>query len=159
MKIKVFELEFDASNLHEVSFVKEVISGSNLSVKTETVATVQKREEKPVETKEIALGLDTCMSSKPKREKQAPVEEQLAPVEEQPAPVETPAPVEVVTNKTKEPTAKEMQDLVIGLIRSGELSRDNVQEIFQEFGGTSLMKIAPAKFALLKQRLTTYKND
>ena len=161
MKIKVFELEFDASNLHEVSFVKEVISGSNFSVKTETVATVQKREEKPVVAKEIALGLDTCMSSKPKRAKQAPVEEQLAPVEKQPAPVEAQSeqtPVEVVTDKTEEPTAKEMQDLVIGLVKSGELSREDVQNIFQEFGGTSLMKIAPAKFALLKQRLTTYKD-
>ena len=153
MKIKVFELEFDASNLHEVSFVKEVISGSNLSVKTETVAVVQEREEKPAEAKKTASGSTPCMSSKPKKGKLAPVEKQLAPVEEQPAPVET------VTNKTEEPTAKEMQDLVIGLIRSGELSRDDVQNIFQEFGGTSLMKIAPAKFALLKQRLTTYKND
>ena len=166
MKIKVFELEFDASNLHEVSFVKEVISGSNLSVKTETVAVVQEREEKPAEAKETASGSTPCMSSKPKRgklapvEAPAPVEEQPAPVEEQPAPVEEQhAPVEVVTDKTEEPTAKEMQDLVIGLVKSGELSREDVQNIFQEFGGTSLMKIAPAKFALLKQRLTTYKND
>lgn len=176
MKIKVFELEFDASNLHEVSFVKEVISGSNLSVKTETVAIVQAREEKPAEAKETASGSAPCMSSKPERKKAAakiespaPVEEQPAPVEEQPAPVEAqPAPVEAqseqkpveaVTNKTEEPTAKEMQDLVIGLVKSGELSREDVQNIFQEFGGTSLMKIAPAKFALLKQRLTTYKND
>ena len=169
MKIKVFELEFDASNLHEVAFVKEVISGSNLSVKTETVAVVQEREEKPAEAKETASGSTPCMSSKPERKKAAakiespaPVEEQPAPVEEQPAPVEEQSeqkPVETVTNKTEEPTAKEMQDLVIGLIRSGELSRDDVQNIFQEFGGTSLMKIAPAKFALLKQRLTTYKND
>ena len=81
MKIKVIELEFDACNWHNVSFVKEVISGSNLSAKTASVATVQKREEKPVVAKEIALDLDTCMSSKPKRAKQAPVEEQLAPVE------------------------------------------------------------------------------
>ena len=153
MKIKVFEMEFDASNLQEVAFVKEVISGSNLSVKTETVAIGQEREEKTAEAKETALGLDTRMSSKPKRAKQAPVEKQPAPVEEQPA------PVEAVTDKTEEPTAKEMQDLVIGLIRSGELSRDDVQNIFREFGGTSLVKIAPAKFALLKQRLTTYKND
>lgn len=160
MKIKVFELEFDASNLHEVSFVREVISGSNLSVKTETVTVVQEREEKPAEAKETASGSTPCMSSKLKWGKPAPVEEQPAPVEEQHAPVEEqPAPVEVVTDKTEEPTAKEMQDLVIGLIRSGELSRDDVQNIFQEFGGTSLMKIAPAKFALLKQRLTTYKND
>lgn len=160
MKIKVFEMEFDASNSHEVSFVKEVISGSNLSVKTETVAVVQEREEKPAEAKETASGSTPCMSSKPKRAKQAPVEKQPAPVEEQLAPVEKqPAPVETVTDKTAEPTAKEMQDLVIGLVKSGELSRDDVQNIFQEFGGTSLMKIAPAKFALLKQRLTTYKND
>lgn len=157
MKIKVFELEFDASNLQEVAFVKEVISGSNLSVKTETVAIVHEREEKPAEAKETVLGLDTCTSPKPERTKHALVEEQPAPahVEEQ----SKPKPVEVVTDKTEEPTAKEMQDLVIGLIKSGELSRDDVQEIFQEFDGTSLMKIAPAKFALLKQRLTTYKND
>ena len=162
MKIKVFELEFDASNLHEVSFVKEVISGSNLSVKTETVAVVQEREEKPVEAKETASGSTPCMSSKPERKKAAAKIESPAPVEEQPAPVEEQSeqkPVEIVTNKTEEPTAKEMQDLVIGLVKSGELSREDVQNIFQEFGGTSLMKIAPAKFALLKQRLTTYKND
>lgn len=168
MKIKVFEIEFDASNLQEVAFVKEVITGSNLSVKTETVAVVQKREEKPAEAKETASGSTPCVPVRPERKKAAAKVEAPAPVEEQPAPVEAPAPadaqsgqtpVEAVTDKTEEPTAKEMQDLVIGLVKSGELSRDDVQEIFQEFGGTSLMKIAPAKFALLKQRLTTYKND
>ena len=152
MKIKVFEMEFDASNLQEVAFVKEVITGSNLSVKTETVAIVQEREEKPAEAKETVSGSAPHMPFKPERKKAA------AKVEAQPAPVEAPAPVEVVTDKTEEPTAKEMQDLVIGLVKSGELSREDVQNIFQEFGGTSLMKIAPAKFALLKQRLTTYKN-
>lgn len=154
MKIKVFELEFDASNLHEVSFVKEVISGSNLSVKTETVAIVQEIEEKPAEAKETASGSTPCMSSKPKRKKAAGKIESPAPVEEQ----SEQKPTETVTDKTAEPTAKEMQDLVIGLVKSGELSREDVQNILQEFGGTSLMKIAPAKFALLKQRLTTYKN-
>lgn len=176
MKIKVFEMEFDASNLQEVAFVKEVISGSNLSVKTETVAIVPEREEKPAEAKETTSGSTPCMSSKhkwgkhapvekqpaPVEEQLAPVEEQLAPVEKQPAPAEAQSeqtPVEVVTDKTEDPTAKEMQDLVIGLVKSGELSREDVRNIFQEFGGTSLMKIAPTKFALLKQRLTTYKND
>lgn len=160
MKIKVFELEFDASNLHEVSFVKEVISGSNLSVKTETVAIVQEKEEKPAEAKETVSGSAPHMPFKPERKKAAAKVEAPAPVEaeQQPAEAQT-APVEVVTDKTEEPTAKEMQDLVIGLVKSGELSREDVQNIFQEFGGTSLMKIAPAKFALLKQRLTTYKND
>ena len=152
MKIKVFELEFDASNLREVAFVKEVITGSNLSVKTETVAIVQEKEEKPVEAKKIVSGTAQHMPGKPERKKEAVKVEEPAPsVEEQ-------KPVETVTDKTAEPTAKEMQDLVIGLVKSGELSREDVQNIFQEFGGTSLMKIAPAKFALLKQRLTTYKN-
>ena len=166
MKIKVFELEFDASNLHEVSFVKEVISGSNLSVKTETVAIVQEKEEKPVEEKETVSGSAPRTPFKPEKKKEAkveataPVVEEQKPVEaEQPPVVEAQKPVETVTDKTAEPTAKEMQDLVIGLVKSGELSREDVQNIFQEFGGTSLMKIAPAKFALLKQRLTTYKND
>ena len=158
MKIKVFEMEFDASNSHEVSFVKEVITGSNLSVKTETVVTVPEKEEKPVEAKETVSGSASHMPFKPERKKSAAKVEEQKPVEE-PAPVvEEQKPVETVTDKTAEPTAKEMQDLVIGLVKSGELSREDVQNIFQEFGGTSLMKIAPAKFALLKQRLTTYKN-
>lgn len=152
MKIKVFEMEFDASNLQEVAFVKEVITGSNLSVKTETVVTVPEEEEKPVEAKETALGTAPHTPLKPERKKAAAKVEVTAPV------VEEQKPVETVTDKTAEPTAKEMQDLVIGLVKSGELSREDVQNIFQEFGGTSLMKIAPAKFALLKQRLTTYKN-
>lgn len=162
MKIKVFEMEFDASNLQEVAFVKEVITGSNLSVKTETVVTVPAEEEKPVEAKGNVSGPTPHTPFKPERKKvevTAPVVEEQKPVEaERPTVVEEQKPIETVTDKTAEPTAKEMQDLVIGLIKSGELSREDVQNIFQEFGGTSLMKIAPAKFALLKQRLTTYKN-
>ena len=162
MKIKVFEMEFDASNLQEVAFVKEVITGSNLSVKTETVAVVQEKGEKPAEVKETTSGTAQHRPSKSERKKveaTAPVVEEQNPVEaEQPPVVEEKKPMQSVTDKTAEPTAKEMQDLVIGLVKSGELSREDVQNIFQEFGGTSLMKIAPAKFALLKQRLTTYKN-
>lgn len=154
MKIKVFEMEFDASNLQEVAFVKEVITGSDLSVKTETVVTVPEKEEKPVEAKKIVSGTAQHMPGKPERKKEAAKVEEPAP-----APVvEEQKPTQRVTDKTAEPTAKEMQNLVIGLVKSGELSREDVQNIFQEFGGTSLMKIAPTKFALLKQRLTTYKN-
>lgn len=162
MKIKVFEMEFDASNLQEVAFVKEVITGSNLSVKTETVAVVQEKEEKPVEAKGNVSGSAPRPPFKPEKKKEAIRVKNPVPVEspvEATEPTEAQKPVETVTNKTEEPTAKEMQDLVIGLIKSGELSREDVQNIIQEFGGTSLMKIAPAKFALLKQRLTTYKND
>ena len=162
MKIKVFEMEFDASNLQEVAFVKEVITGSNLSVKTETVAIVQEKEEKPVEAKGNVSGSVPRTPFKPEKKKEDLKVKNPVPVEspvEATEPVEEQKPIETVTDKTAEPTAKEMQDLVIGLVKSGELSREDVQNIFQEFGGTSLMKIAPAKFALLKQRLTTYKND
>ena len=152
MKIKVFELEFDASNLHEVAFVKEVITGSNLNVPAPEVVTAYGKEEKPVGEKKMISSPVQQVIVEPKRKKtEAP-----APVETAPAPVEN-APVETAPANA-EPTAKEMQDLVISLIKTGTLSREDVQTIFNEFGGTSLMKIAPSKFALLKQRLTTYNN-
>ena len=47
MKIKVFELEFDASNLHEVAFVKDVITGSNLKVPAPEVVTAPEKEKSP----------------------------------------------------------------------------------------------------------------
>lgn len=150
MKIKVFELEFDASNLHEVAFVKEVITGSNLNVPTGEVVIAPEKEEKPVVEKKMMSSPAPQVTVTPKRKKT-----------EAPAPVETaqetaPAPANAEPTANTEPTAKEMQDLVISLIKTGTLSREDVQTIFNEFGGTSLMKIAPAKFALLKQRLTTY---
>ena len=173
MKIKVFELEFDASNLHEVAFVKEVITGSSLNVPVTEDVIVPAQEEKPIVEKETASSPTPQTTVKPKRQKAeapapapAPVEtvQETAPVEtvQETAPVETvqeTAPVETVQEAAPanaEPTAKEMQDLVISLIKTGTLGREDVQTIFNEFGGTSLMKIAPAKFALLKQRLTTY---
>ena len=170
MKIKVFELEFDASNLHEVAFVKEVITGSNLNVPTEEVVTAYGKEEKPVGEKKMMSSPVQQVLVEPKRKKtEAPAPVETAPA---PAPVETPAPAPVenpppapgetapveTASANAEPTSKEMQDLVISLIKTGTLSREDVQTIFNEFGGTSLMKIAPTKFALLKQRLTTYNN-
>lgn len=151
MKIKVFELEFDASNLHEVAFVKEVITGSNLNVPAPEVVTAPGKEERPVEEEKTAYSPVPQVTVEPKRKKT-----------EAPAPAPAPAPVETASVETAsenaEPTAKEMQDLVISLIKTGTLGREDVQTIFNEFGGTSLMKIAPSKFALLKQRLTTYNN-
>ena len=153
MKIKVFELEFDASNLHEVAFVKEVITGSNLNVTAVEQVNAPVQEEKPAEVKETANTPRPDMPAKPRRKKaEASAPAETAPAET--APAET-APAETAP-ANDEPTAKEMQDLVISLVKSGTLSREDVQTIFNEFGGTSLMKIAPAKFALLKQRLTTY---
>ena len=153
MKIKVFELEFDASNLHEVAFVKEVITGSNLNVTAVEQVNAPVQEEKPAEVKETANTPRPDMPAKPRRKKaEASAPAETAPAET--APAET-APAETAP-ANDEPTAKEKQDLDISLVKSGTLSREDVQTIFNEFGGTSLMKIAPAKFALLKQRLTTY---
>ena len=208
MKIKVFELEFDASNLHEVAFVKDVITGSNLNVPAEELVTAPGKEEKPVEEEETAYSPVPQVTVEPKRKKtESPVNstsvptQTAAPVQEfkkeanpeataiaiaketiaevkkemekpvkpkavkeapqatiEPEPIQAPIEEEKTPEKASNelPTAKEMQDLVISLIKTGTLSREDVQTIFNEFGGTSLMKIAPAKFALLKQRLTTY---
>ena len=104
---------------------------------TEAIAEVKKEMEKPVKTKTVKEAPQPTIEPEPV---QAPIEEEKAP--------------EKASNEP--PTAKEMQDLVISLIKTGTLSREDVQTIFNEFGGTSLMKIAPSKFALLKQRLTTY---
>ena len=168
MKIKVFELDFDASNLHEVEFVKSVISGANLSSSIPCDTTAQLKVESPVEAKEIAaVPVTEKAPGKVKAGKAAPApvvepapEPAPAPepvVEPAPEPVVEPAP-ETETSTDEQPTAKEMQDLVISLSKSGKLTRDEIMSIFHEFGGTSLMKIAPAKFALLKQRLITYKD-
>lgn len=166
MKIKVFELDFDASNLHEVEFVKSVISGVNLSSNIPCDTIAQLKVESPVEVKEIAaVPVTEKAPGKVKAEKASPapvVEPAPEPVVEpvvEPAPetVVEPAP-ETETSTDEQPTAKEMQDLVISLSKSGKLTRDEIMSIFHEFGGTSLMKIAPAKFALLKQRLITFKD-
>ena len=145
MKIKVFELDFDASNLHEVEFVKSVISGANLSSNVLCDTTAQPKVESPAGVKEIA---SVSVTEKAQRKVKAAVPKE---------PKVEPAP-ETETSTDEQPTAKEMQDLVISLSKSGKLSRDEIMSIFHEFGGTSLMKIAPAKFALLKQRLITYKD-
>ena len=156
MKIKVFELDFDASNLHEVEFVKSVISGADLSSSIPCDTTAQLKVESPVEAKEIAsVPVTEKAPRKVKAGKASPAPEPV--VEPAPEPVVEPAP-ETETSTDEQPTAKEMQDLVISLSKSGKLTRDEIMSIFHEFGGTSLMKIAPAKFALLKQRLITYKD-
>ena len=154
MKIKVFELDFDASNLHEVEFVKSVISGADLSSNIPCDTTAQLKVESPVEVKEIAaVPVAEKAPRKVKAGKAAPAPEPV--VESTVVPAQEP---ETETSTDEQPTAKEMQDLVISLSKSGNLSRDEIMSIFHEFGGTSLMKIAPAKFALLKQRLITYKD-
>lgn len=156
MKIKVFELNFDASNLHEVEFVESVISGANLSSNVPCGTTAQLKVESPVEVKEIAtVPVAEKAPGEVKAGKAAPAPEPVVESTVVPAQETT---AETETSTDEQPTAKEMQDLVISLSKSGKLTRDEIVSIFHEFGGTSLMKIAPAKFALLKQRLITYKD-
>lgn len=141
MKFKVFALDFDSSNADDVAFVnktiKDLFSSSETDDCTVTEVTASATVEKPVDAPKT-----TRAPQKPKVAQEQPVEQ---PVDDLP-----------FSEETKEPTSKEMQDLVIGLIKAGTLTREDVQNIFQEFGGTSLSKIPSAKFVLLKQRLTTY---
>ena len=58
--------------------------------------------------------------------------------------------------KSEAPTLKEMQTLVISSVRTGRVTRDEMASILLEFGGTSLSKVSPSKFALLKQRIENY---
>lgn len=137
MKFKVFALDFDSSNADDVAFVnktiKNLFSSSETDDCTVTEVTASATVEKPADSPKM-----TRAPRKPKVMQEQPVDD--LPFSEE----------------TEEPTAKEMQDLVIGLIKAGTLTREDVQNIFQEFGGTSLSKIPSAKFVLLKQRLTTY---
>lgn len=143
MKFKVFALDFDSSNADDVAFVnktiKDLFSSSETDDCTVTEATASVTVEKPADAPKT-----TCA---PRKQKTQPVVENPQPEETNDLPF---------SEETEEPTAKEMQDLVIGLIKAGTLTREDVQNIFQEFGGTSLSKIPATKFVLLKQRLTTY---
>ena len=161
MKFKVFALDFDSSNADDVAFVnktiKDLFSSSETDDCTVTEVTASATVEKPADAPKT-----TRAPRKPKVVQEQPVEvtqtvEDAQPVEVTQT-VEDAQPVDDLpfSEETKEPTSKEMQDLVIGLIKAGTLTREDVQNIFQEFGGTSLSKIPSSKFVLLKQRLTTY---
>lgn len=143
MKFKVFALDFDSSNADDVAFVnktiKDLFSSSETDDCTVTEATASVAVEKPADAPKTTRA--------PRKQKTQPVVENPQPEETNDLPF---------SEETEEPTAKEMQDLVIGLIKAGTLTREDVQNIFQEFGGTSLSKIPATKFVLLKQRLTTY---
>lgn len=150
MKFKVFALDFNSSNADDVAFVnktiKDLFSSSETDDCTVTEATASATVEKPEDAPKT-----TRAPRKPKAEQgtKPPVVENTAPEPEETNDLP-------FSEETEEPTPKEMQDLVIGLIKAGTLTREDVQNIFQEFGGTSLSKIPSSKFDLLKQRLTTY---
>lgn len=102
---------------------------------------------------------------KPEKPKAAKVEKPKA-VKEAPQATIEPEPVQAPTEEEKAPekasneplTAKDMQAFMIDLMKSGKITRPQLTDIMLEFGGTSLMRIKPEKYELLKQRIETYNN-
>ena len=167
MKITPLTIDFDVTNEQEVAFVNDLMNRLFGSAPLKTMAAPT---ENPVNSTSVPTFSEPTQTAAPVQEfKNEAIAEVKKPVNPkaakgapqatiEPEPIQAPIEEEKAPEKASNepPTAKEMQDLVIGLSRSGKLSREDIQTIFNEFGGTSLMKIAPAKFALLKQRLTTY---
>lgn len=181
MKITPLTIDFDVTNAQEVEFVNELMnrlfggaplkamsaptenpvnrtSVPTFSEPTQTAAPVQelKKEANPEAT---AIAITEEMKkpkkvAKPKTVKEAPQatiepEPIQAPVEEEKAPEKAP---------NKPLTSKDMQSFMVDLMKSGKITRPQLTDIMLEFGGTSLMRIKPEKYALLKQRIETY-ND
>lgn len=125
-----------------VAIAEETIADAIAEVKKEMEKPVNVAKPKPVNV------------AKPKTIKEAPQatiepEPIQAPVEEEKAPEKAP----------NEPlTAKDMQEFMIDLMKTGKITRPQLTDIMLEFGGASLMRIKPEKFELLKQRIETY-ND
>lgn len=180
MKLIPLTIDFDVTNAQEVKFVNELMNrlfgGSPLkamtaptespvnstsvptfSEPTQTAAPVQefKSEANPEATAEAEKETERPVRvEKPKTVKEAPQEKF------EPEPVQTPTEKEKAPEKApNEPlTAKDMQDFMVDLMRTGKITRPQLTKIMLEFGGTSLMRIKPEKYELLKQRIETY-ND
>lgn len=130
--------------------VQEVKEEPKQETITEAIAEVKKEMEKPVN---VAKPKPVNVA-KPKTVKEAP----QATIE--PEPIQAPIEEEKAPEKAaKEPlTAKDMQALMIDLMKAGKITRPQLTDIMLEFGGASLMRIKPEKYELLKQRIETY-ND
>ena len=144
---------------------------------TQTAAPVPEAKEVAVaiaeETIADAIAEVKKEMGKPEKPKAAKVEKPKAAKVEKPKPVkEAPQatiesePVQAPTEEEKAPekasneplTAKDMQALMIDLMKAGKITRPQLTDIMLEFGGASLMRIKPEKYELLKQRIETY-ND
>ena len=130
--------------------VKEVAVAIAEEAIADAIAEVKKEMEKP----ENVAKPKPEKVAKPKAVKEAP----QATIE--PEPVQAPTEEEKAPEKaSNEPlTAKDMQALMIDLMKSGKITRPQLADIMLEFGGASLMRIKPEKYELLKQRIETY-ND
>lgn len=146
MKVTALSFEFDGRNEQEVinvtKMLKEQLSGASDDVSVETHVITPKKEEKPV-----AVSKTTSAAVPTFSEPAQPA----APAFSEPTKPE-PAKAEEETT----PALKEMQHLVISSVKSGHVTRDEMASILLEFGGTSLSKVSPSKFALLKQRIENY---
>lgn len=184
MKITPLTIDFDVTNAQEVEFVNELMTrlfGSaplkamaaptespvtstsvpTFSEPTQTAAPVQEPKEVAVAIAEETIAdaiakvkKELVKPEKPKAAKEAP----QATVE--PEPIQAPTEEEKAPEKaSNEPlTTKDMQAFMIDLMKSGKITRPQLTDIMLEFGGASLMRIKPEKYALLKQRIETY-ND
>lgn len=187
MKITPLTIDFDVTNEQEVAFVNELMgrlfggaplkavsastenpvnstSVPTFSEPTQTAAPVQEEPKQETITEAIAEVKKEMKKpvkvekpekvAKPKTVKEAP----QATIE--PEPVQAPTEEEKAPEKaSKEPlTAKDMQALMIDLMKTGKITRPQLTDIMLEFGGASLMRIKPEKYELLKQRIETY-ND
>ena len=184
MKITPLTIDFDVTNAQEVEFVNELMNrlfGSaplkamaaptespvtstsvpTFSEPTQTAAPVQEEPKQETITEAIA-------EVKKEMEKPVKVEKPVKPktVKEAPQATIEPEPVQAPTEEEKAPekaskeplTAKDMQEFMIDLMKSGKITRPQLTDIMLEFGGASLMRIKPEKYELLKQRIETY-ND
>lgn len=140
---------------------------------TQTAAPVQefKKEANP-EATAVSIAEETIADAiaevKNEMKKPVKVEKQVKPKAAKEAPQATiePEPVQAPTEEEKAPekspkeplTAKDMQEFMIDLMKSGKITRPQLTDIMLEFGGASLMRIKPEKYELLKQRIETY-ND
>lgn len=184
MKITPLTIDFDITNEQEVAFVNELMTrlfGSaplktmaapteshvnstsvpTFSEPTQTAAPVQEVKEEPKkETITEAIAEVKKEMEKPKKVTKPKAVKEAPQATIEPEPIQAPVEEEKVPEKApnKPLTAKDMQAFMIDLMKTGKITRPQLTDIMLEFGGTSLMRIKPEKYELLKQRIETY-ND
>lgn len=184
MKITPLTIDFDVTNAQEVEFVNDLMNRLFGSAPLKTMAVPT---ESPVTSTSVPTFSEPTQTAAPVQEvkgepKQETITEAIAEVKKEmkkpvkvekpkaakeapqatiePEPVQAPTEEEKAPEKaSKEPlTAKDMQEFMIDLMKSGKITRPQLTDIMLEFGGASLMRIKPEKYELLKQRIETY-ND
>lgn len=114
----------------------------------DAIAEVKKEMKKPEKPKTVKEAPQPTIGPEPV---QAPIEEEKATEKASNEPAKADA-----ETKDEAPTLKEMQHLVISSVKTGHVTHDEMASILLEFGGASLSKVNPSKFALLKQRIENY---